>query len=142
MRISIIVAMDRNGLIGDDRGLPWRLPRDLRRFRELTMGKPIVMGRTAHEHIGRPLPGRQNIVLSRRAGFAAPGCTVANSWDDALRLAGGADELFAVGGNEVYRAALPRADRVHMTLVDGIFAGTVHFPLDSVRANQWVESRR
>jgi dihydrofolate reductase len=143
MRVSIIVAMDRNGLIGDERGLPWHLPRDLRRFRDLTMGKPVIMGRTTHEHVGRPLPGRENIVLSRRPGFALPGCTVAPSLEIALRHAGEcSEEAFVIGGGEVYRRALPRADRIYLTLVDGVFVGTTYFPGQSLAAGRWVEAHR
>jgi dihydrofolate reductase len=143
MRVSVMVAMDRRGLIGDERGLPWHLPRDLRRFRELTLGKPIIMGRTTHEHVGRPLPGRENIVLSRRPGLELPGCTVARSLEEALRCAAAsAEEAFVIGGGEVYREALPRADRVCLTLVDGVFAGTTYFPREKMQAGRWVETRR
>jgi dihydrofolate reductase len=143
MRVSVIVAMDRNGLIGDERGLPWHLPRDLRRFRDLTMGKPIIMGRATHEHVGRPLPGRENIVLSRRPGLVLPGCTVAASLEDALRYAGErSEEAFVIGGGEVYRQALPRADRIYLTLVDGVFNGTTHFPCEVLGASPWVVTHR
>jgi dihydrofolate reductase len=143
MRVSVIVAMDRKGLIGDERGLPWHLPRDLRRFRDLTLGKPIIMGRTTHEYVGRPLPGRENIVLSRRPSLALPGCTAAHSLEEALRYAGGrAEEAFVIGGGEVYREALPRADRVCLTLVDGVFAGTTYFPFDLLEAGRWVVTHR
>src|SRR4051812_6822233 len=119
MRVSVIVALDRNGLIGDERGLPWRLPCDLRRFRELTLGQPIVMGRTTHEHIGRPLPGRQNVVLTRNPGRDFPGCTVASSLENALAAAGpDVEEVVIIGGAEVYRSALAIADRIYLTIVD------------------------
>jgi dihydrofolate reductase len=138
MRLSLIAALDRNGLIGSEHGLPWRLPRDLRRFRDLTWGKPIIMGRTTHVHIGRPLPGRQNIVLSRRSELAIPGCTVVRSLDEALSLAdASADECFVIGGSQVYRAALPRAERLFLTLVDGAFAGNAWFPSELMRPHEW-----
>jgi dihydrofolate reductase len=143
MRLSLIAALDRNGLIGSEHGLPWRLPRDLRRFRDLTWGKPIIMGRTTHEHIGRPLPGRQNIVLSRSSGLAIPGCTGARSLDEALSLAdASADECFVIGGSQVYREALPRADRLYLTLVDGIFEGNAWFPSDLMRPDEWSVEQR
>lgn len=143
MRICVIAALDRNGLIGDERGLPWRLPRDLRRFRDLTLGKPVIMGRTTREHIGRPLDGRHNIVLSRTAGRVVPGCTVVDSFEAGLRAAGpNAEEVFVIGGAAVYRAAMPRADRFHLTLVEGQFRGTTYFPIELVRPNEWVVTER
>jgi dihydrofolate reductase len=139
MRISVIAAIDRNGLIGNERGLPWHLPRDLRRFRDLTLGKPIIMGRTTHEHIGRPLPGRRNIVLTRKKGASIPGCSVASSLDEALQLAGeAAEEVFAIGGAELYRIALPRADRLYLTIVDGVFQGKTYFPRESLHLHCWI----
>jgi dihydrofolate reductase len=142
MRISVIVAMDRKGLIGREGGLPWHLPSDLRRFRQLTIGKPVIMGRTTHEHIGKPLPGRENIVLSRSPGSAMAGCFGARSLDEALGAAGDADEVFVIGGATVYRAALPRADRIYLTLVDGVFTGTTYFPTEMVHPGDWVVGRR
>jgi dihydrofolate reductase len=139
MRVSVIAAVDRKGLIGDDRGLPWHLPADLRRFRDLTLGKPIILGRTTHEHIGRPLPGRQNIVLSRRPDGATAGCTVVNSLDEALRVAADtSEEAFVIGGGQVYREAIPRADRIYLTVVDGVFAGNTYFPLEELASGQWL----
>jgi dihydrofolate reductase len=138
MRLSLIAALDRHGLIGNESGLPWHLPRDLRRFRELTWGKPIMMGRTTHEHIGRPLPSRQNIVLSRRPDLSIPGCTIARSLDEALSLADtGVDECFVIGGSQVYRDALPRAERLYLTLVDGVFEGNAWFPSELMRPDDW-----
>jgi dihydrofolate reductase len=143
MRLSVIAAFDRNGLIGNDRGIPWHLPRDLRRFRELTLGKAVVMGRTTHGHIGRPLPGRLNVVLSRRPGAEFPGCTAAGSLDEALRAAGAAaDEVFVIGGGEAYREAIPRADRIYLSVVDGVFEGDARFPCEAVRPGEWVVTRR
>jgi dihydrofolate reductase len=130
MRITLIVAIAADGLIGTDTGLPWRLPADLKRFRRLTMGKPILMGRTTFEHIGRPLDGRLNIVLTRNPDFQPEGVQVARSWDDAVRLAGDVEELMVIGGSEVYRTALPHANRIELTIVEGAFAGTAYFPLD------------
>jgi dihydrofolate reductase len=143
MRISIIVAMDRSGVIGNDHGLPWHLPRDLRRFRDLTMGKPIVMGRTTHEHIGRPLPGRQNFVLTRKPGLTLTGCIVARSLEEVFDTAAPeTDEVFVIGGRQLYREAIPKAQRIYLTLVEGKFSGTTYFPCELLRPEEWKETRR
>ena len=133
MRISLIVAMDQNRLIGDEKGLPWRLPADLRRFRKLTTGKPIIMGRKTLEHIGGPLNDRLNIVVTRQPHYAATGCVVAHSIEEALQLAKnalpdlGADEIMVIGGAEVYRQAMPFVDRIYLTEVEGEFTGNTWF---------------
>ncbi len=127
MRISIIVAMDANGVIGRDNALPWRLPEDLKRFKQLTMGHALVMGRRTFESIGRPLPGRKNIVVTRRRDFHPVGAVVAHSLDEALAAANG-DEVFIAGGGEVYRQALPLADRMYVTAVEGTHEGDTFFP--------------
>lgn len=136
MNISLIVAQSTNRVIGVDGQLPWRLPDDLRRFRDLTMGKPIIMGRATWESIGRPLPGRQNIVMSRNADLVAPGCEVANSVDDALRLAGDSPEVMVIGGGHVYRAFLAMAKKIYLTTVDVELAGDAYFPVLDER--EWV----
>lgn len=140
MLITIIAAMDRNRLIGEGNRLPWRLPADLRRFKALTMGKPIVMGRRTHESIGKALPGRRNIVLSRDPDFRAPGCEVVASLEDALELCADVDELMIIGGAQLYAEALPRADRMHLTLLDAKFSGDAWFPAYDRR--QWRETSR
>jgi dihydrofolate reductase len=128
------VAVDRNGLIGNDDGLPWRLPADLKRFRKLTTGKPIILGRKTLEQIGGPLKDRLNIVLTRRVEFQWPGCTIATSVDEALRLAEAAlpamnaDEIMVIGGADVYRQTLPVVERLYLTIVEARCAGSVHFP--------------
>ena len=137
MRIALIVAIDRNGLIGCETGLPWHLPADLRRFRKLTTGHPIIMGRKTHEHIGGPLKDRTNIVLTRRTDFQSvlPDCVVAHSFDEALRIAEqapGADEVFVIGGAEVYRQAMSIVNRVYLTIVEGEFDGDTWFPFDDM----------
>jgi len=137
MLIALIAAMDRNRLIGDGDRLPWRLPADLRRFRALTMGKPIVMGRRTHESIGKALPGRHNIVLSRSAGFKAPGCVVVTDWRQAMREAGDAPELMVIGGAQLYTEALPRAERMYLTLLHSSFTGDTWFP--EYDAGDWRE---
>jgi dihydrofolate reductase len=128
MIVSFLVAMDRNRVIGNEKGMLWHLPADLKRFRRLTLGKPIVMGRTTFEHIGRPLDQRTNIVLSRRPDFLPEGVLVARSLDEAFRLAGDVSEVVIIGGGEVFREAFPRANRVYLTTVHGEFPGTVSFP--------------
>lgn len=125
--LSIVVALDRNGVIGRDGALPWRLPADLQRFKAITMGKPIVMGRRTHASIGRPLPGRRNVVLSRQPGFEAPGCVVYASLDDAL-AALDAPEVMIVGGAALYAEALPRASRLYLTEVNAEVSGDTRFP--------------
>jgi dihydrofolate reductase len=143
MLVSLIAAMDRRGLIGDERGLPWHLPKDLRRFREYTWGKPIIMGRTTFELIGRPLPGRLNIVLTPNPEYSAPGCQVARSLDKALALAAdhlaasGGDEAVIIGGAKVYAEAIGRCDRLYLTVVDGEFEGTAYFPVCEALRQTW-----
>jgi dihydrofolate reductase len=141
MQVSLIVAMDRHGLIGTEHGLPWHLPADLRRFRSLTMGKPIIMGRKTREQIGKTLPGRRNIVLSRSSDTSFPGCTVVGALQQALEIAErDSVEAFIIGGAEVYRQALPLCGRIHLTIVDGSFSGSVHFPVDAVKPGEWAAS--
>jgi dihydrofolate reductase len=128
VRVSLIVAVAANGVIGRAGGLPWRLSADLRRFKALTMGHHLVMGRRTWESIGRPLPGRTTIVVTRREDLPVEGALVARSPDDALRLAAGDDEVFVVGGAELYRALLDRADRIYLTRVHAEPEGDTHSP--------------
>jgi dihydrofolate reductase len=138
--LSLVVAADERGGIGRDGGLPWRLPEDLRRFKALTMGKPIVMGRRTWDSIGRPLPGRRSIVVSRRAGLAIPGAEVAGSLEEALRLTDGAPEVCVIGGAELYRAALPIADRIHLTRVHAEVPADTFLP--GIDTSQWSVAAR
>ena len=126
--VSIVVATDEHGGIGLRDSLPWRLPEDLRRFKALTLGSPIIMGRKTSDSIGRPLPGRQNIVVSRRSGLAVEGCTVVDSLDAALAAAAPAPEVFVIGGAEIYRLALPIADIVYQTRVHATVGADTFFP--------------
>lgn len=133
MKISVIAAVGENGVIGVKGKIPWQLPADLKRFKELTMGHPIIMGRKTYESIGKPLPGRINIVLTSDAGHKAPGCTVVHSFPDALRaaersLAGDSGEVFVIGGAAVYALALPHAEKMYLTEVKGTFKGDAFFP--------------
>lgn len=126
--VSLVAALARNRVIGAGNRLPWHLPEDLKRFKRLTMGAPVIMGRKTYESLGRPLPGRRNIVVTRQVGARWNGCEVARSLDDAIALAGDAREVFVIGGAELYAVALPRADRLHLTLIDADYAGDTFFP--------------
>jgi dihydrofolate reductase len=129
MILSVVAAVAENGVIGRGNRLPWRLPLDLRRFKELTWGHPLIMGRLTFESIGRPLPGRVSVVLSRDAGWdPPPGVRRARTFAEALASCGEAEEAFVVGGEAVYRLALPLAHRLHLTLVHGEVDGDRHFP--------------
>ncbi len=141
--ISLVVAMAQNGVIGANGRIPWHLPDDLKWFRKVTMGKPVLMGRKTYESIPprfRPLPGRQNIVLTRQPDYEAPGAQVVHSVADALRAAAGAPELMVAGGAELYRLLLPQADRLFLTLIAADFVGDAFFP--AYDAAEWVEQWR
>lgn len=140
MLLSLIVAMARNRVIGRDGGLPWRLPADLGHFKRTTLGKPIVMGRATHDAIGRPLPGRHNIVVTRDTGYRTAGCTVVHSLDQALSAAGEVDEVMVIGGAELYRQALARSGRIYLTEVHAEPAGDTCFP--EFDPHEWREVRR
>jgi dihydrofolate reductase len=132
-RMTLIVAMTDDGVIGIDGQLPWRLPEDLRRFKAATLGKPVVMGRKTFESIGRPLPQRHNIVLTRQVGFSArdPAVTVVTTLEAALQAAGDVPEVMIIGGAEIYQLALPLAQRIILTRVHANVQGDTHFsPLD------------
>ena len=137
--ISLVVAMARNRVIGRDNALPWRLPEDLKRFKAITMGKPILMGRKTYESIGKPLPGRTNIVLTRDRGWRAAGVQVAGSVAEALQQAGNAAELAVIGGAEIYRLTLPLAGRIHLTRVEAQVVGDTFFP--ELDPTQWLSSQ-
>ena len=137
MKRSIVVAVARNGVIGRDNALPWRLPADMAHFKKVTMGHPVVMGRRTYESIGRPLPGRKNIVVTRNRAFDAPGCTVVTSLDEAWRAAGDADEVCVIGGTTLFEETLPVADVIHLTEVEADVPGDTYFPPFDRR--QWKE---
>jgi dihydrofolate reductase len=144
--IALIAAVAENGVIGRDNRLPWHLPADLAYFKRVTLGKPIIMGRKTFLSIGRPLPGRSNIVISRNAQFAAPGCTLVNSLEAALALADDiarndkVAEAIVIGGAEIYAAALPLAERLYLTEVHASVEGDARFP--RFERSQWRESSR
>jgi dihydrofolate reductase len=139
MKLSIVVAMTRTGLIGREGKLPWHLPRDLKHFRLLTSGKPMILGRKTYESLGRPLPGRTNIILTRQKDYSAGGCLVAGTADEALGFAAatGADEAMIIGGSEVYREFLPRCEKIYLTLAEGSFEGDTSFPGDPLESAEW-----
>ena len=134
---SLVVAMDRNRVIGKDNALPWRLPADMAYFKRVTMGHPVIMGRRTWESIGKPLPGRHNIVVTRNRGYEAPGCTVVGSLDEAWKAAGPADEACVIGGTSLFAESLPVADRIHLTEVDAEVEGDTWFP--PFDRSQWNE---
>ena len=125
---SLVVAMARNRVIGRDNRLPWRLPEDLAYFKRVTLGHPVIMGRRTWESIGRALPGRLNIVVSRNRDYRAPGATVVGSLAEAWQAAGEADEAHVIGGTSLFAEALPQADRIHLTEVDAEVEGDTWFP--------------
>ena len=139
-RVSIVVATDEHGGIGLEGRLPWHLPNDLKRFKALTMGKPIVMGRRTFDSIGRALPGRVNIVVSRQSGLGIDGCVVVPSLEAALEAAGEVDETCVIGGAEIYRLALPLAGTLHLTRVHATVGADTFFPV--IDAAQWEEVSR
>lgn len=139
MKISLIVAASENDVIGKDNTLPWRLPADLKYFKAITMGKPIVMGRKTWESLGKPLPGRTNIVVTRRP-MQLPGCVVAADAAAAVRAAGEAEELMVIGGAEIFREFLPHAQRIYLTRVHAVIEGDIAFSLPD--RTQWREVSR
>ncbi|MBM6619353.1 dihydrofolate reductase [Bacillus suaedaesalsae] len=134
--ISFVVAMDKNRVIGKNNELPWHLPADLAYFKKVTMGKPIIMGRKTHESIGRVLPGRENIIVTRNKEYHAPGCVVIHQIDDIKRLDTESDqELCVIGGAELFRELLPIADRLYITHINHEFEGDTFFP--SLNMVEW-----
>jgi dihydrofolate reductase len=139
-RLSLIAARARNGVIGRDNQMPWKIPGEQAYFKRMTMGRPIVMGRRTWESIGRPLPGRRNIVVTRNRTYTASGADIVGSLDDALSLADDADEIFVIGGGQLYAEAMPRASRLLLTEIDADFDGDTLMPPPD-RA-QWREVSR
>jgi dihydrofolate reductase len=127
-RLYLIAAVAKNGVIGAHGKLPWHLPEDLTHFKKLTLGHPILMGRRTWESLGKPLPGRENIVISRKPGFGAPGASVASSLEAAIALCAGEPVAFVIGGAELYAAALPLADGLVLTEIDRDYEGDTRFP--------------
>ena len=128
MQLNLIAAVARNGAIGKDNALLWRLPEDLKFFKRTTLGSPVIMGRKTFESIGRPLPGRRNIVVTRNGAWQFDGVEVATSLDEAITLVQSEAQVFIIGGGELYTQALPRADQLILTEVDADFEGDTFFP--------------
>jgi dihydrofolate reductase len=139
-RVSIIAALARNRAIGRGNAMPWRLPEDLKRFRRLTMGHAVIMGRKTFESIGRPLPGRDNIVITRSRDWDPSGCVTVHSLEDALRAVDSSHDAFVIGGAQIYALALPLARRLYLTEIERDFEGDAFFP--ELDASSWRETSR
>ena len=143
MRLAVICAMSRNGVIGRDNGLPWNLPGDLKHFKETTLGCPIIMGRKTWDSIGRPLPGRTNIIVTRRGEVESDGIKIADSLKNALDLAksclttAGGNEIFVIGGAQIYKEAFPLANRLYLTRVNSFVDGDIY--LEGFDEADWIE---
>ncbi len=142
MIISLIAALSNDGVIGNRGKIPWHLPADLKHFKEITLGHPVIMGRKTYESIGKPLPGRTNIIVTRHKEYAAPECVVASTLEEAFDAArvSGAGEAFVIGGAEIYKEAMPRAEKLYLTNVEGDFEGDAFFP--EVSSLEWKEISR
>ena len=139
-RISIIVAMAQNRTIGINNTLPWRCPEDLKHFKSLTMGHHMIMGRKTYDSIGKPLPGRTTVVVTRNPGLKIEGCIVTHSLEQAIAACAGDDEIFIVGGAELYTQALPLADTIYLTEIQQEVMGDAHFP--AFKQQEWREMAR
>lgn len=135
MKISLIVAKSKNNVIGNNNQLPWHLPADLAHFKSITMGKPIIMGRKTYDSIGKPLPGRRNIIISRNKKLKLAGCDVFHSIDDALNAVKTEQEVMIIGGANLYLQALSRANTIYLTVIDAEFSGDTFFP--ELNNNEW-----
>jgi dihydrofolate reductase len=143
MQIALIAAIDEQMTIGDQGETPWNLPADLRRFKQLTLGKPVLMGRKTYESIGKPLPGRTNIVITRQDDYEAAGCRVAHSPEAALDIAetvAGPEIAMVIGGADIYDALMPKADRLYLTVLYDAFGGDTFFP--SFSSAEWIIEQR
>ncbi len=138
--ITLIAARARNGVIGRNNQMPWKIVGEQAYFKRMTMGSPIVMGRKTWESLGRPLPGRRNIVVTRNPAYTATGAEIVGSLDDALRLAGAAEQIFIIGGAQLYAAAMPRANRILLTEIAADFDGDTFMP--ALDRNTWRETSR
>lgn len=138
--LSIITAMDQNRLIGRDNALPWHLPADLAFFKKTTLGKPILMGRKTYESIGRPLPGRQNIIISRDPNYRIDGCDTATGIEQALEMIKNQPEAMLIGGSSLYQQTIDLADKLYITFIHSQFEGDAWFP--EIPSQNWVESAR
>ena len=140
MKISLIAALSQNRAIGKGNQLIWKIPEDLKRFREITFGHPVIMGRKTFESIGKPLPQRTNIVITRDKNYKKNGCIVVHSVKESLDAAKGANEIMVIGGAQIYKEFLPIADKIYLTIIDEDFDGDAHFPEFS--KSEWKETKR
>ena len=140
MIISLIVAMGRNKVIGRNNSLPWYLPADMKRFKEITTGKPVIMGRKTFESIKKPLPNRINIIVTHDVNYKAEGCMIAHSVEEALKAAEGKDEVMVIGGSKIYEQFLPIANKIYLTVIDEDFDGDTFFP--EYKKEDWKEVSR
>lgn len=139
-KLAIVVAMDKNRVIGKNNQLPWHLPADLKHFKDVTMGKPIIMGRKTYESIGKPLPGRRNIIISRQKNLTIPGCEIFYSMDSALTALKMSEEVMIIGGAMIFQAILPRVTHLYLTIIHHAFEGDVFFP--KLVESEWQEVSR
>lgn len=139
MTVSLVVAVSQNGVIGSNEKLPWHLPADLKRFKQLTLGHPVLMGRKTFESIGNPLPGRTNIIITRQKGLNCCGAITAPSLEEALRMCEKEKEVFVIGGAQIFKQALPVADQIYLTLIHQDFKGDTFFHWDPL---SWKETFR
>ena len=140
MIISLIAAMGKNRVIGKNNSIPWKLPADMKRFKELTTGKPVIMGRKTFESIGRPLPNRKNIILTHEKNYKAEGCIVVHSTLNALKAAEGNEEVMIIGGEQIFKEFLAMANRMYLTVIDEDFEGDAYFP--EYNQKEWREVKR
>jgi len=138
MIISLIAAMDKNQVIGKNNSLPWNLPADMKYFRDKTKGKPVIMGRKTFESIGKPLPKRTNIIVTRDENYKAESCVVVHSTDEAIKATGNAEEVMVIGGSQIYKEFLPKANKMYLTLIDAEFDGDTFFPEYNIE--EWNET--
>ena len=139
MTISLVAAMGRNRVIGNKGKLPWHMPADLKYFRDKTKGKPVIMGRKTFDSMGKLLPNRTNIILTRDRHYKADGCIVADSADEALKSAGNAGEIMVIGGQKIFEQFMPIADRIYLTIIHADFEGDAYFPK---YGKEWKEASR
>ncbi|MDR3119647.1 MAG: dihydrofolate reductase [Mediterranea sp.] len=137
MAVSIIVAATENNMIGGNNQLPWRLPDDMKRFKAITTGHTVIMGRKTYDSMGKALPNRRNIIISRDAALKIEGCETANSLEDALRLSANEKEVFVIGGGQIYKQAWDKADKLYLTRVHTEKEGDTFIP--EIRADEWIE---
>lgn len=138
MIISFVVAMGKNRVIGKNNSLPWTMPADMKHFKDLTSGKPVIMGRKTFESIGKPLPKRKNIIITRDKNYSAEDCIIVNSVDEALNAAADAEEVMVIGGSQIYKEFLPKASKMYLTIIDADFQGDAYFPKYDV--TEWEET--